>query len=168
MMVVLGTDAHKRSHTVVAVDEVGAEIGSITVAATTEGHLRLVKWAARFDQRRRRPPGACRGRRLVRLSGPPMNVSRRGNEHGAKNTPKPVAAASRKVPPPTPGPRSRSWKVRKPAQPATPTTTVPITTRITRTDRRGGRRVGAGSGSFIATDVSAEAGPRALVALEGG
>ncbi len=48
MMVVLGTDAHKRSHTVVAVDEAGAEIGSVTVGATLEGHLRLVKWAARW------------------------------------------------------------------------------------------------------------------------
>ncbi len=51
-MVVLGTDAHKRSHTVVAVDEAGAEIGSVTVAATPEGHLRLVKWAAKWPQRR--------------------------------------------------------------------------------------------------------------------
>ena len=45
-MVVLGTDAHKRNHTVVAVDGAGVEIGSVTVAATPEGHLRLVKWAA--------------------------------------------------------------------------------------------------------------------------
>ncbi len=51
-MVVLGTDAHKRSHTVVAVDEAGAEIGSVTVGATPEGHLRLVKWAARWPDRR--------------------------------------------------------------------------------------------------------------------
>ncbi len=33
-MVVLGTDAHKRNHTVVAVDEAGAEIGSVTVTDT--------------------------------------------------------------------------------------------------------------------------------------
>ena len=51
-MVVLGTDAHKRSHTVVAVDEAGAEIGSTTVGATPEGHLRLVKWAASWPERR--------------------------------------------------------------------------------------------------------------------
>jgi len=51
-MVVLGTDAHKRSHTVVAVDEAGVEIGSVTVGATPEGHLRLVKWAAKWPQRR--------------------------------------------------------------------------------------------------------------------
>ena len=47
-MVVLGADTHKRSHTVVAADEAGVELGSITVAATPEGHLRLVKWAAGF------------------------------------------------------------------------------------------------------------------------
>ena len=52
MMVVLGTDAHKRNHTVVAVDEAGAEIGSVAVGATPEGHLRLVKWAAQWEQRR--------------------------------------------------------------------------------------------------------------------
>ena len=52
MMVMLGTDAHKRSHTVVAIDGVGAEIGSVTVAATPEGHLKLVKWAAQWPQRR--------------------------------------------------------------------------------------------------------------------
>ena len=51
-MVVLGTDAHKRSHTVVAADEAGVELGSITVAATPEGHLKLVKWAARWPERR--------------------------------------------------------------------------------------------------------------------
>lgn len=39
MMIVLGTDAHERSHTIVAVDPAGADIGSLTVAATTDGHL---------------------------------------------------------------------------------------------------------------------------------
>jgi transposase len=52
MMVVLGTDAHKRSHTIVACDGAGAELGSITVSATTEGHLRAVKWAAQWESRR--------------------------------------------------------------------------------------------------------------------
>ena len=51
-MVVLGTDAHKRSHTVVAADEAGVEVGSITVGATPEGHLKLVRWAARWPERR--------------------------------------------------------------------------------------------------------------------
>jgi hypothetical protein len=52
VMVLLGTDAHKRSHTAVAIDQGGAEIGSVTVAATPEGNMRLVKWAARWEQRR--------------------------------------------------------------------------------------------------------------------
>lgn len=52
MMVVLGADAHKRSHTIVACDEAGAELGSITVAATGEGHLEAVRWAARWEMRR--------------------------------------------------------------------------------------------------------------------
>jgi len=51
MMVMLGTDAHKRSHTIVAVDPAGAEIGSVTVAATTEGHLAAVQWAAQYTER---------------------------------------------------------------------------------------------------------------------
>ena len=52
MMVVLGTDAHKRSHTVVATDETGRQVGEVTVAATSEGHLRLVKWSAQWPVRR--------------------------------------------------------------------------------------------------------------------
>lgn len=52
MMVVLGVDAHKRNHTVVAADQTGAEIGLITVPATPEGHLRVVKWAAQWPDRR--------------------------------------------------------------------------------------------------------------------
>ena len=52
MMVVLGTDAHKRTHTVVAADEAGVALGSITVSATGEGHLRAVSWASQWRQRR--------------------------------------------------------------------------------------------------------------------
>lgn len=52
MMVVLGVDAHKRSHTIVACDGAGAQLGSITVAATTEGHLRAVKWTAQWESRK--------------------------------------------------------------------------------------------------------------------
>ena len=50
-MVILGTDAHKRSHTIVAVDPAGARVGMLTVAATTEGHLAAVQWAAQWDDR---------------------------------------------------------------------------------------------------------------------
>jgi transposase len=46
-MVMLGIDAHKRSHTVVAVDEVGRRLGTQTVAATDDGHHDLIRWARR-------------------------------------------------------------------------------------------------------------------------
>jgi transposase len=52
MMVVLGVDAHKRSHTIVAADEAGAGLGSITVKATPEGHLKVLGWAAQWPERR--------------------------------------------------------------------------------------------------------------------
>jgi transposase len=52
-MVTLGADLHKRSHTVVAVDDQGRKLAETTVPATPEGHLALLAWAkARFDERR--------------------------------------------------------------------------------------------------------------------
>lgn len=44
-MVVIGTDVHKRTHTFVAVDEVGRKIAEKVVPATTEGHLAALAWA---------------------------------------------------------------------------------------------------------------------------
>jgi hypothetical protein len=38
-MVVIGVDAHKRTHTLVAVDDAGRKLGERTLAATSEGHL---------------------------------------------------------------------------------------------------------------------------------
>jgi transposase len=51
-MVTLGTDAHKRSHTIVAADERGRQVGQVTVKATPEGHLRGLRWASQWAQRR--------------------------------------------------------------------------------------------------------------------
>jgi transposase len=44
-MVVVGTDVHKRTHTFVAVDEVGRKLGEKVVPATTAGHLKALTWA---------------------------------------------------------------------------------------------------------------------------
>ena len=44
-MTVIGVDAHKRSHTMVAVDAGGRKLGVKTVAATTEGHFAALRWA---------------------------------------------------------------------------------------------------------------------------
>jgi len=68
-MVVLGIDAHKRTHTVVAVDEVGRQIGvKTTTAASTAAHLELVRWADRFGGARVWAVEDCRhlSRRLER------------------------------------------------------------------------------------------------------
>jgi len=51
-MVTLGIDAHKRSHTVVAVDEQGRQLAQRPAGATSSDHRELVGWAARFAERR--------------------------------------------------------------------------------------------------------------------
>jgi transposase len=51
-MVVVGIDAHKRSHTAVAVDEQGKCLGAKTVATTSQGHLELIRWAEGFGVHR--------------------------------------------------------------------------------------------------------------------
>src|ERR1700691_1254655 len=50
--VVIGADAHKRTHTFVAADEMGRELASKTVAATTAGHMQALAWAASWPSRR--------------------------------------------------------------------------------------------------------------------
>lgn len=49
-MVVVGVDAHKRTHTLVAVDESGRKLAEKTVAATSDGHLEAVAWARRWSE----------------------------------------------------------------------------------------------------------------------
>jgi transposase len=44
-MVVVGADVHKRTHTFVAVDEVGRKLGEKVVEATTVGHRQALRWA---------------------------------------------------------------------------------------------------------------------------
>ncbi|MDO4240892.1 transposase, partial [Micrococcus sp.] len=42
---VVGADVHKHTHTFVAVDAVGRQLGQRTVEATTQGHLKALRWA---------------------------------------------------------------------------------------------------------------------------
>lgn len=52
-MVVLGVDPHKQTHTVVAADEVGRQLSTLTIKNTPAGRLQLIRWAAaRFPDRR--------------------------------------------------------------------------------------------------------------------
>ena len=47
-MVTFGVDAHKRTHTIVAVNDRGTPVGQTTVGTTSQDHLVLLRWAARF------------------------------------------------------------------------------------------------------------------------
>ena len=53
-MIMIGADSHKRTHTLVAVDDVGRRLAEKTVRTNTEGHLDLLGWS-------RRLPGADAG-----------------------------------------------------------------------------------------------------------
>ena len=59
-MVTFGVDAHKRTHTIVAVDGRGTPLGQITVGTTSKDHLGLLRWAARFGAERRWAVEDCR------------------------------------------------------------------------------------------------------------
>ena len=50
-MAVIGVDAHKRTHTLVVLDEVGRKLGERTVAATSEGHFAAVRWTGQWPAR---------------------------------------------------------------------------------------------------------------------
>jgi hypothetical protein len=68
-MIMLGIDAHKRTHTVVAVDHVGRQLGvKTTKATTTADHLAIVRWADQFGSQRCWAVEDCRhlSRRLER------------------------------------------------------------------------------------------------------
>jgi transposase len=60
-MITLGIDAHKRTHTVVAVDDVGRQVAvKTTSATTTTDHLALLRWAQQLDEDRRWAVEDCR------------------------------------------------------------------------------------------------------------
>jgi transposase len=51
-MVTFGGDSHKRTHTLVVVDENGRQLGERTVAATPSGHMEALGWAGQWPERR--------------------------------------------------------------------------------------------------------------------
>jgi transposase len=67
-MVILGIDAHKRSHTVVAIDEGGRQLATRTLGTTSRDHLGLLRWAQRHGEDRLWAVEDCRhlSRRLER------------------------------------------------------------------------------------------------------
>jgi transposase len=60
-MVIVGIDAHKRTHTAVVIDEAGRKLGERrTTSTTTEANLELLRWADGFGTARRFAVEDCR------------------------------------------------------------------------------------------------------------
>jgi transposase len=59
-MVVLGVDPHKHTHTVVAIDSNGRQLGELTVGHRTPELIRLLEWAQGFSGSRRWAVEDCR------------------------------------------------------------------------------------------------------------
>lgn len=108
MMVVFGVDAHKRSHTLVAADPGGVELGTLTVAATPQGHLKAVKWAAQWGEFRRWAVEDCRdltrrlekdllaaGEHVVRVPPKMMSGARKSARTRGKSDPIDALAVAR-------------------------------------------------------------------------
>lgn len=106
-MVVIGVDSHKRTHTVVAADATGRKLAEKTVAATSAGHLELVRWAARFPERtwaledcrhlsrRLSTDLLVAGERVVRVPPKLMAGARRSSREPGKSDPIDALAVAR-------------------------------------------------------------------------
>jgi transposase len=107
-MVVIGIDAHKRTHTAVAVDAAGAQLAVMTVKADGAGHLELLRWAERFGPERRFGAEDCRhlttrlerdllvaGESLVRVPPKMMAGTRRSARTRGKSDPIDALAVAR-------------------------------------------------------------------------
>jgi transposase len=100
-MIVIGTDPHKRTHTLVAVDvATGEQLGCETVKATAAGSQQGLSWARALDRERvwaiedcrhvsgrlERAPVA-RGEQVVRVAPKLMAGARRGSRERGKSDP---------------------------------------------------------------------------------
>lgn len=108
-MITLGIDAHKRSHTVVAVDELGRQLGTkTTMATTTTDHLAMLGWADQFGPQRCWAVEDCRhlsrnlerdmlaaGERIVRVPPKLMAHARDGARTYGKSDPIDALAVAR-------------------------------------------------------------------------
>lgn len=106
-MVTFGGDSHKRTHTLVAVDENGRQVGERTVAATLSGHLEALDWAHQWPERRWALEN-CRhlsrvlerellssGEAVVQVSPKLMGVARRTSRELGKSDPIDALAVAR-------------------------------------------------------------------------
>jgi transposase len=108
-MIMLGIDAHKRTHTAVAVDELGRQLGVKTATATSSAdHLDLMRWADQFGPERTWAVEDCRhlsrqlerdmlaaGERLVRVPPKMMAHAREAARTYGKSDPIDALAVAR-------------------------------------------------------------------------
>lgn len=106
-MVTLGTDSHKQSHTVVAVDENGRQLDELRVAATQAGHVQALVWARQWPERRWAMEN-CRqlsrgferdlltaGEQVLQVSPKLMGTARRSGREPGKSDPIDALAVAR-------------------------------------------------------------------------
>ncbi len=106
-MITLGADSHKRTHTFVAVDANGRELGHKTVRAVPAGHLEALRWAEQWSERtwaledcrhlsRRLESDLVRaGERVLRVPPKLMAGARRAARQRGKSDPIDAAAVAR-------------------------------------------------------------------------
>ena len=107
-MLVLGIDAHKRTHTIVAVDERGRQQAQRTINATTADHLAVIAWAESLGDDRLWAVEDCRhlsrrlerdllgaGERLVRVPPKMMASTRKSSRTYGKSDPIDALAVAR-------------------------------------------------------------------------
>lgn len=111
MVIVIGADVHKRTHTFVAVDEVGRKLAEHTVKATTTGHQGAFRWARRvFGEQVRWGIEDCRhlsarlerdlltaGQEVVRVPPKLMALARSSARERGKSDPIDALAVARAV-----------------------------------------------------------------------
>ena len=106
-MVTLGTDSHKQSHTLVAVDSNGRQLSELRIGATATGHLQAMAWARQWPERRWAMEN-CRqlsrglerdlltvGEQVVQVSPKLMGRSRRAGRQLGKSDPIDALAVAR-------------------------------------------------------------------------
>ena len=99
-MIRLGVDAHKRTHTIVAIDDAGRVLDDITVQTTVAGHVKAVRWAEQLSEDRCWALEDCRhltrrleqdliraGEAVVRVPPRLMGQARRGGRKRGKSDP---------------------------------------------------------------------------------
>lgn len=106
-MTVVGIDAHKDWHTLVAVDEVGKRIAELTVPARAGGHRQIVAWLEQFGEvrvavedcrhltRRLEADLLAAGHRVVRVHARLMAGMRRSAREPGKSDPIDAEAVAR-------------------------------------------------------------------------